>query len=398
MKILITEKQINKVLKSLINEDDYSLHLGDLSNANKPYGGGTDNIYTMRGRSTGHFGSGTYLSTYKNEDNELYNKYIEGSKYYYRHITKVDNGIYVIDLDKYNLYKPGNSKNAKFLFQTLRLINSLFNVLWNENYLKNGNIDNNSKILLRKIINNLNYLNLKLPPLKVFLNSIKTLIAIAENDDESRLPTLGTILMEYNGFNGVNVNNIEGWDNTKHGSVIYDLSKVIEKDSTKVQYNKNADNENIDVDYSDKIENKKFKENFYKKIHRRTTIKGINYYINELTEPLEKIDWNMLDNFLEEGEITNEIFNHIKKVYPIKLKKLINNGFDIYELNKFDIISLLSLGDFDYINKNYNLDKLMRFIYENEIFYLDIVKKYLKTIDKEKLEDEHYYNQIMSKF
>jgi hypothetical protein len=32
--------------------------------------------------------------------------------------------------------------------------------------------------------------------------------------------------MEYNGYNGVNVSGIEAYDNTTHGSVIYDLSKV----------------------------------------------------------------------------------------------------------------------------------------------------------------------------
>ena len=32
--------------------------------------------------------------------------------------------------------------------------------------------------------------------------------------------------MEWNGFNGVNVSGVEYYDNTKHGSVIYDLSKT----------------------------------------------------------------------------------------------------------------------------------------------------------------------------
>jgi hypothetical protein len=386
MKILITEKQIKKVLKSLINEADYSLHLGDLSNANKPYGGGTDNIYTMRGRTTGHFGSGTYLSTYKNENKELYNKYVEGSKYYYRHITKVEKEVYVIDLDKYNLYKPRNTKNAKFLYSTLRLINSLFNILWDSNYLKNGNINYDSKIILRKIINNLTYLNLKLPPLKVFLNSIKTLIAIAENDYESRLPTLATILMEYNGYNGVNVNNIEDWDNTLHGSVIYDLSKVIEKDSTKSQYNKNADDENIDVGYSDKIENKKYKNDFFRKIHRNTTIKEINYYINQLTEPLEKINWSMLEKLLEDGEISKEIYNHISKFYLLKLKNMIINDKKIAsELDPYNILLLFKNVNIDFIMKYFDLDSLINIIDKKRLYNDENIMKFINSIDKTKL-------------
>jgi hypothetical protein len=38
--------------------------------------------------------------------------------------------------------------------------------------------------------------------------------------------SFSTVFMEYNGYNGVNVSGIGYYDNTKHGSVIYDLSKV----------------------------------------------------------------------------------------------------------------------------------------------------------------------------
>jgi hypothetical protein len=38
--------------------------------------------------------------------------------------------------------------------------------------------------------------------------------------------SFSTVFMEWNGYNGVNVSGIEEFDNTTHGSVIYDLSKV----------------------------------------------------------------------------------------------------------------------------------------------------------------------------
>jgi hypothetical protein len=44
--------------------------------------------------------------------------------------------------------------------------------------------------------------------------------------DEDNIRSLSTIFMELNGYNGVNVSGIEYYDNRKHGSVIYDLSKV----------------------------------------------------------------------------------------------------------------------------------------------------------------------------
>jgi hypothetical protein len=386
----INKQKMN--LSSLINEADYSLHKGDLSNANKPYGGWKDNLYAMSGRSTGHFGSGTYISTYKNEDKELYNKYID-VPYYRQNITKVEKGLYVIDLDKYNLYKPSGKRVADFLFSTLRLINQFFYTFDDLNS-KGIVLNDFKKRRLQIIINNLKKLNLKLPPLKDCLDIINKLQQILHRAQESKPPTLATLIMEYNGFNGVNVNNIDGWDNPTHGSVIYDLKKFDDnRYSTETQ--------NVSTEYIKDKNNKiilKYNEKFYQKINRNTTIKRINYYINELTEPLEKFDWENLDNFLQKGEITKEVYNHILKIYSFKLKKLINDGLDIYKLNKFDIIALLSKGDFDYINKNYNLEKLMRFIYENKIFYLDIVKKYLKTIDKEKLEDKHYYDEIMSLF
>jgi hypothetical protein len=386
----INKQKMN--LSSLINEADYSLHKGDLSNANKPYGGWKDNLYAMSGRSTGHFGSGTYISTYKNEDKELYNKYID-VPYYRQNITKVKKGLYVIDLDKYNLYKPSGKRVADFLFSTLRLINQFFYTFDDLNS-KGIVLNDFKKRRLQIIINNLKKLNLKLPPLKDCLDIINKLQQILHRAQESKPPTLATLIMEYNGFNGVNVNNIDGWDNPTHGSVIYDLKKFDDnRYSTETQ--------NVSTEYIKDKNNKiilKYNEKFYQKINRNTTIKRINYYINELTEPLEKFDWENLDNFLQKGEITKEVYNHILKIYSFKLKKLINDGLDIYKLNKFDIIALLSKGDFDYINKNYNLEKLMRFIYENKIFYLDIVKKYLKTIDKEKLEDKHYYDEIMSLF
>lgn len=47
---------------------------------------------------------------------------------------------------------------------------------------------------------------------------------LGKNDD--RIESFSTYFMEWNGYNGVNVSGIPFYDNTTHGSVIYDLSKV----------------------------------------------------------------------------------------------------------------------------------------------------------------------------
>lgn len=394
MKILITEKQINKVLKSLIYEDDYSIHKGDLTKANKPYGGGTDKLYRMQGRGTGHFGSGTYISTYKNEDKELYNQVIK-DKIYRTHFNKIQDGIYVIDLDWYNLFKPRNDKEANYLFKTLKLINDFFYSVCQLGYSKSiyHGLDEDSKITLKKIINNLDKLNLKLPPLKNFIDIVKNL---CNSDNESNLPSLSTILIEYNGYNGVNVNNIEGWDNTTHGSVIYDISKIIKPDynNTTPKYNEKL--------YNTKLKNGKIvsqydsEEKFYKKINRYTTIKQINYYINELEEPLEYINWLMLDELWKDEKITREVYEHIPKIYSFKIKKFVDNGLRIDELNEYDVKSLLRIVDFNYINEKTNIESFLYLIYKKQIFYSPIVQKFLKTIDKEKLEEDSWYDDIMS--
>jgi hypothetical protein len=44
--------------------------------------------------------------------------------------------------------------------------------------------------------------------------------------DKDAIQSFSTLFMELNGYNGVNVSGVEYYDNTLHGSVIYDLSKV----------------------------------------------------------------------------------------------------------------------------------------------------------------------------
>ena len=53
--------------------------------------------------------------------------------------------------------------------------------------------------------------------------------------DDDRMESFSTYFMEWNGYNGVNVSGIPFYDNTNHGSVIYDLSKV-SGDIEKVDY------------------------------------------------------------------------------------------------------------------------------------------------------------------
>jgi hypothetical protein len=82
-----------------------------------------------------------------------------------------------------------------------------------------------------RINHNLQLLGLKLPPYKEYIAMIKKAaddIANSWGDEENRnfdRRSLSTRIMEYNGYNGVNVSGVPELDNTTYGSVIYDLSK-----------------------------------------------------------------------------------------------------------------------------------------------------------------------------
>jgi hypothetical protein len=202
--------------------------------------------------------------------------------------------------------------------------------------------------------------------------------------------------MEYNGYNGVNVNNIEGWDNTTHGSVIYDISKTIKPNyDNKPSYNEKLYNTKLRVNDKKIVSDYESENKFYKKITLKTTIKEINYYINELTEPLEEIDWIMLDELWKEGQISKEIYEHIPKVYSFKIKKLVDNGLNLNELNEYDVKSLLRIVDFNYINEKTNIDDLFYLIHKKQLYHSPNIQKFLKTVDEDKLEDNYWFNKLL---
>ena len=212
MKIInILREEINKYL---LKEENWNFHhtSDDIKGYGKPYA--SDNRYNMLGRSTGHFGSGTYFSTYNAE----YDRKDDIRKYtkdMTRHpeFIKVDNGVYRVDFDIYkNLYDVKSEKEGDILYTALRNLNSMFNkVTYNEYDLS---------LYYQIIYKNCKALGLKCP-------NYKDLIRMMQKYDKSdNIQSFSTYFMEYNGFNGVNVSGIGKYDNTTHGSVIYDLSKT----------------------------------------------------------------------------------------------------------------------------------------------------------------------------
>jgi len=207
MRYYLTEEQVNRLEALRESEWNYHVSRDGMPHDLKPYG--SDTKYMMPGRETGHFGSGTYFSTYKDSDfaREYDDSYRHGDKTF----INVGGKIYRVDFDLYkNLYRVKSERQGHVLYTLCRKLNSFYSkIFFSKNY------DNSANYQYIKA--NAEALGLKCP-------SYYQLTRMAQNHNGAQ--SFSTLFMEMNGYNGVNVSGIDYYDNTKHGSVIYDLSKT----------------------------------------------------------------------------------------------------------------------------------------------------------------------------
>jgi hypothetical protein len=363
---------------------------------------GSDNIFRMQGRGTGHFGSGIYFSTYTcGEERDFDKKYGQfGSKSLVSNpnLMNVEGNLYRVDFDIYqNLYRLTSTNHAEILFKTLKFINETF-YRFSAEYkdTKQIPIDLSNRYIL--IDNNLKQLKLKCPKYRDF---IKMLIS-AYNDyttppDKTKndySASFSTRIMEYNGYNGVNASKIKGYDNTLHGSVIYDMSKVdgepkpIKDVSMFCKIKNNAAGE----DYSgNKYADIKFKLisnkpltymdfeliNDMDKKDQLTIFKRYNKFIPEysleyLNDYSKSIYFKTLENKMVNGMMDDELT-------PKILDSIIKNGYGriIYNENiRIQNTTLLGyalsmLWRFDDEDIENLLMNLPRALNEDEKYYLD---------------------------
>lgn len=226
----MTERQFNR----LVNEAEWNYHFGS-NHDMSPYH--SDNRYQMLGRETGHFGSGTYFSTYKevnhlksfhDEETRRRNGYVTGNddpeediNHDHRFIQIKDH-IYRVDFDLYkNLYRVRSKRQGDVLFTMLKNVNAMFNNIAHLGGFKPQEAHYDNARYYQIIERNARGLGLRCP-------SYYELTRMAQRHamDKDAPQSFSTVFMEWNGYNGVNVSGVEYYDNTKHGSVIYDLSKV----------------------------------------------------------------------------------------------------------------------------------------------------------------------------
>lgn len=216
MKVYINENQ-----KRLLAEQEYNYHFDTHGKKHDGTPYGSDSKYSMDGRGTGHFGSGTYFSTYKEESPSTDAKYGELHPNKDGHFIQLDDKVYRVDLSLYhNLYRVHSERQADVLYSLLRYVNQMFTRITSFGKLDNKSANYDNADLYQKIERNADALNLKCPS---YMELTRMAQELGKNDSRK---SFSTMFMEYNGYNGVNVTGIPKYDNTMHGSVIYDLSKV----------------------------------------------------------------------------------------------------------------------------------------------------------------------------
>jgi hypothetical protein len=147
------------------------------------------------GRSTGHYGTGTYFL------GKPTNEY-------------PDRPEHKVDFSKYNLYKPKTSEQGYNLHDSLKVIN---NYRYDEERLQDA-LTNLADIFgvdyeqMQKMY--------KEQVLSKEINELKP-----EQITDRSIDTLSTVLMKALGYQGIDVRHLEELDNLGYGSVIYDLLK-----------------------------------------------------------------------------------------------------------------------------------------------------------------------------
>ena len=386
-------------------KENYIYHKGNLDLNNiKPYY--SDNIFIMQGRGTGHFGSGIYFCTYRVEDKKIDDEYGKYSEYDYntrqnKNLIKIkDLGIYRVNPDIYqNLYKPTGEKHAEFLFKTLRMCNNCFYSFYAD-YKDDKKITNDISSRYLRIKNNLEKLDLKIPIYKEFLKLLITACNDYETQYTKKKPTsiasFSTRIMEFNDFNGVNVSNIRNYDNTTHGSVIYDINKLSDK-PVKINvdlYGKEIKDGIIGISYGNRTD---------ETIVKLLSDKELSYLdleqINKMTANDQLKYLKRYNNYIDKFIFYNFPFNdNCKKIYvnslinKIKAKTIKLPNTDTIEI-LIDYGKIKQLFDVNFkFPDDYEYGTMLEYIlakyYSFNEEYREMI---LNNIDRELTKEEQYY-------
>lgn len=394
-KYVISESKLKQIIKEELTKlfEDFNYHFSHGKEHNgKPYG--SDNKFQMVGRDTGHFGSGTYFSTYKFDDNAEVKQYNK-ERIDEPNFIKIKDNVYRVDLDFYkNLYKVPNERWGNVLYTTLQNVNALYNRVSNGDY--------NCSKQYQIIKNNCSHIGLNCPP---YIDLMKMAKLHTQNNSDVR--SFSTVFMEWNGYNGVNVSGIFKFDNTLHGSVVYDLSKV----GTDIQKVPQGDLDNF---------------KYFRSLNRGSTSSSVAYdsdedynmmaldgkneykWVRKLTTFSPQQAKRLLKNYADSGNIIDS--KYLDYINPDIMKWYLT-----YIFNKHKELCDSVISNFDYIDiikkqnlwywLNYDSDRASTFVSLMKRFYGDLdwnlddkqinveMVKYMKFLKTKMSRDFNYIEQ-----
>lgn len=209
---------VENAVRKILNESNFNYHVskgGPIEHFHPYASEGKAIKNSGAGHYTGDFGSGTYFVSAQSAEGRQWGDE-GGEDNRTPEFINIKGSLYRVDFDIYqNMYNVPSKSVANMLYTTLKNVNAFYNMVSRGEFeLRN----------IYQIINrNCEVLDLRCPSM------VKLYRMAIEHQAPERKQSFSTLFMEYNGFNGVNVSGIWEYDNTRHGSVIYDLSKVSDK-------------------------------------------------------------------------------------------------------------------------------------------------------------------------
>ena len=289
----------------MLKESEWNFHFGKEHNGEPYY---SDNKFQMFGRETGHFGSGTYFSTYrgiKDIDN-----YGDLSSDMNPNFIEVADHIYRVDFDLYkNLYRVRSKRQGDILYTMMKNLNRMYNRIVSMGHFNPREANYDNGVLYQIISRNAEALGLNCP-------SYYELTRMAQRHEG--VQSFSTLFMEWNGYNGVNVSGIDYYDNTKHGSVIYDLSKV-DSDMEEVEPN-NLYTGFRDSSYDDTIVSNGYGDEIFDSLRGEY----IGWY-DKLNDMSIVRAMRVLKNYTDSGNVLNSYI--VRKLNPDLIKRYLRLVF-----------------------------------------------------------------------
>ena len=401
-KVYINPKQYN-----IIKESEWNFHFGS-NHDMRPHV--SDNKYQMGGRETGHFGSGTYFSTYR--DIKDINKYGELNSNKNPNFIEIKDHMYRVDFDFYkNLYRVRSKRQGDILYTMMTNLNHMFYKITEMGRFVSKNANYNNASLYQEIKANADALNLDCP-------SYYQLTRMAQRHEGNQ--SFSTLFMEWNGYNGVNVSGVDYYDNTKHGSVIYDLSKVntdMEEVSPNSLYTSERDSSYNDTIAYDEFNNYKIaalrgKDLFWASklndMSRNEALRTLKNHLDSgnVLDPftLEKLNDDLLSRYLRlmflkdssdrwGNKVCDEVLTGSSSKYYIELIEKVNGYYWVnYESRKSSgLITLLRSFD---RNLDWGLDSSEEMRLKKE--YLEKLEGYMSRPTNEReeeyIKDDYFYD------